>query len=245
MRAASIVVRLLWAALAIGALSSHAHAQQESLSPARAGSSQRGANQAVYLIKGLAGFQSPVDVLAGKMERRGIVPRMYTHANPDGATNDIVKRYKAGLRAPVVLVGYSLGADAAGLIARQLHQHRVPVALLITFGPVADVPVTPNVARAINHYQSSSAWRGRMVRAAGARGGSLQNLDHDREPDVNHLTIISVERYQRHTINAVSALVNGARKSAAPKRADQANAGETNPATPGASGSEAPAARSN
>jgi pimeloyl-ACP methyl ester carboxylesterase len=235
MRAASLV----WVGLTIGALTSAAGAQQEAAAPAT--SQQRGANQAVYLIKGLAGFQSGIDVMAERLQRRGIAPRIFTHSDPDGATNDIVKRYRAGLRAPVIIVGYSLGADAAGLIARQLHQHRVPVALLILFGPVADVPVTPNVARAINHYQSTSAWRGRMVPAAGARGGSLRNLDHDKEPDINHLTIVRAERYQQQTISNISALVNGARKPAEPKPAGQAAAGE---ATPPAAGESEPA-RSN
>jgi hypothetical protein len=230
MRTASFVARLVWVGLMIGTMTSLAHAQHEAISP------QRGANQAVYLIKGLAGFQSGIDVMGERLLRRGIVPRVFTHSDPDGATNDIVKRYRAGLRAPVIIVGYSLGADAAGLIARQLHQHRVPVALLILFGPVADVPVTPNVARAINHYQSTSAWRGRMVPTAGARGGSLRNLDHDKEPDINHLTIVRAERYQQQTISNISALVNGgARKPAEPKPAGQAAAGEAKPAAAGES----------
>jgi hypothetical protein len=230
MRAASFVVRLVWVGLTIGALTSLAHAQHEAaISP------QRGANQAVYLIKGLAGFQSGIDVMAERLRRRGIVARMFTHGDPDGATNDIVKRYRAGLRAPVIIVGYSLGADAAGAIARSLHQHRVPVALLVLFGPVADVPVTPNVARAINYYQSTSAWRGRMVPAAGSRGGQLRNLNLDNVPGINHLTIVTAERNQQQTISNISALVNGARKPAEPKPAGQAAAGETKPSASGQS----------
>jgi pimeloyl-ACP methyl ester carboxylesterase len=242
MRAASFVARSLCAVLMVGAMAGHAHAQQEAVPVAAP--SQRGANQAVYLIKGLAGFQTGVDVLGEKLLRRGIVPRFGTHGGSDSTADEIIKRYKGGLRAPVILVGYSLGADAAGSIARRLHAHRISVALLVIFGPVADVPVTPNVARAINYYQSTSAWRGRMIPAAGFRG-SLRNLNLDNEPGINHFTIVSADRYQLQTIANISALVGGSRKPAQPKPTDQAAAGEAKAPTETQSKSEPAPARSN
>lgn len=217
MRAASLVAKSLWALVLIGAMGSHARAQQEA-------PTQRAAQQqAVYLIKGLAGFQTGVEVLGQKLSQRGITPRLATHLGSDSTADEIVQRYRSGMRAPIVLVGYSLGADAAGSIARRLHENKVPVALLVIFGPVADVPVTPNVARAINYYQSTSAWRGKMVPTAGFRG-SLKNLNLDNEPGINHFTIVSADRYQLQTIASIAALVGRSRKPAAPKPA----AGEAN-----------------
>jgi hypothetical protein len=242
MRAASIVAKSLCAALTFAAIGSHAHAQQDTV-PAAA-PSQRGANQAVYLIKGLAGFQTGVDVLGEKLLRRGIVPRFGTHGFSDSTADEIIKRYKGGLRAPIILVGYSLGADAAGSIARRLNEHRIPVALLVIFGPVADVPVTPNVARAITYYQSSSAWRGKMIPAAGFRG-SLRNVNLDNEPGINHFTIVSADRYQTQTIASISALVGGSPKPAQPKPTGQTAASEAKAPNEAQSKSEPTPARSN
>ena len=148
-------------------------------------------------------------------------PRFAAHGDSDATAAEIIKRYKGGMRAPIILVGYSLGADSAGAIARRLNEQRVPVALLVIFGPVADVPVTPNVARAINYYQSASAWRGRMVPAAGFRG-SLRNVNLDNEPGINHFTIVSADRYQAQTIASITALLGQSRKPAEPKPAGQA-----------------------
>jgi hypothetical protein len=220
MRAASVVARSLWALALFGTLGGYAHAQHVA-----AATSQRGAQQAVYLIKGLAGFQTGFEGLGQKLTQRGIAPRLASHLVSDSTADEIIQRYRSGLRAPIILVGYSLGADAAGSIARRLHDSRVPVALLISFGPVADVPVPPNVARAINYYQSTSAWRGRMIPTAGFRG-SLKNLNLDNEPGINHFTIVSADRYQLQTIANITALMGHARKPAAPKPAAQPAAGE-------------------
>lgn len=205
-------------------------------------SADPGAGQAVYLIKGLAGFQTGVVDLGEKLRRRGIYPRIETHGDVDTIADDIVKRYRAGLRAPIILFGYSLGADAAGGVARRLYQARVPVALMIVFGPVADVQVPPNVARAINYYQSTSAWRGRLLPMGGNRG-ALTNLNLDNAPGINHFTIVSADRYQNETIAKISALVARPRKPTDAKASGQAAAGEKPSAeSPAESGA---AARSN
>jgi thioesterase domain-containing protein len=211
----------LWALILLGAIGCHAHAQNV----ATDAQSRRAAQQAVYLIKGLAGFQTGFEGLGQKLSQRGVTPLLASHLSSDSTADEIIQRYRSGLRSPIILVGYSLGADAAGSIARRLHESRVPVALLVIFGPVADVPVTPNVARAINYYQSTSAWRGRMVPAAGFRG-SLKNLNLDNEPGINHFNIVSTDRYQAQTIANITALMGHSRRPAAVKPATQPAAGE-------------------
>lgn len=221
MRAASVVAKSLCMAAMLMAAAVPATAQG---ARGAAVATQRGAHQAVYLVKGLAGFQTGFEGLGQKLLQRGVFPRLTTHGESDLTADEIIRRYRAGLRAPIILVGYSLGADAAGRIASKLYQSRVPVALLVTYGPVADVPVTPNVARAINYYQSTSMWRGRMTPTAGFRG-SLRNLNLDNEPDINHFTISSAERYQLQTIANITALLGHSRRPAAPKPASQTASG--------------------
>ena len=239
MRAASIVAGSLCAALLFCVIGSHAHAQAPETAQARIA-----AGQAVYLIKGLAGFQTGVVDLGEKLRRRGIIPRIDSHGDTDTIADDIIRRHKTGLRAPIILFGYSLGADAAGTVARKLYQNKIPVALMIVFGPVADVQVPPNVARAVNYFQSTSAWRGRLIPAPGFRG-SLTNLNLDNQPDINHFTIVSAERYQREAIARISALVGRPHKSANPKAAGQAHASESKTPAKADAGPAPSPARSN
>jgi len=200
------------------------------------------AHQAVYLIKGLAGFQTGVVDLGEKLRKRGIYPHIEAHGEVDTIADAIIRRYKGGLRAPIILFGYSLGADAAGGVARRLYEVKIPVALMIVFGPMADVQVPPNVARAFNYFQSTSAWRGRLIPMSGNRAAVI-NLNLDNAPGINHFTIVSAERYQNETIAKISALVARPRKSAEPRPASQA-AAEEKPSTEAPADSGA-AARSN
>lgn len=167
----------------------------------------------IYLIKGLAGiFSSGMITLGEKLQRRGIQARVESHADSETMTEEIIRRYKAGVRSPIILVGHSLGADVAGGIARRLNDHRIPVALLITFGPLTDPVVTPNVAQAVNYYQAYSTWRGKMLPAPGFRG-SLTNVNLDSAADVNHFNIEKVDRLQAEAINRIVAAMGGARKA--------------------------------
>jgi hypothetical protein len=180
---------------------------------------QRGASSAqVFLFKGLAGiFSSGMIDLGEKLHRQGIKARVESHADSEVITDEIVRRYKSGVRGPIIIAGHSLGADVAGGIARRLNEHRIPVALLVTFGPISDPLVTPNVAQAVNYYQAVSAWRGRMIPAPGFRG-SLTNISLDTAGDINHFNIEKAERLHRETIARISAILgrSGRRPTAAP-----------------------------
>jgi pimeloyl-ACP methyl ester carboxylesterase len=161
----------------------------------------------IFLIKGLADvFSSGMDALAAKLARAGITARVESHANSEPIADEITRRYRAGGHGPVILVGHSLGADVAGGIARRLNDRRIPVALLVTFGPLGDGTVTPNITQAVNYYQSHSLWHGRMSAAPGFRG-SLTNINLDSAADINHFNIEKADRLQSETIARISAVV--------------------------------------
>jgi hypothetical protein len=161
----------------------------------------------IYLIKGLADvFSSGMDALAARLSHQGIVARVESHTASEAIADEITRRFRAGERRPIVLVGHSLGADVAGGIARRLNDRHVPVALLVTFGPMHDTPVTPNVGQAVNYYQSQSIWSGRMVAAPGFRGPPA-NINLDSTPGINHFNIEKTDRLQTETIARISAVV--------------------------------------
>ena len=51
---------------------------------------------------------------------------MTNHADADAIVNQIVTRYQAGDRGPIILIGHSLGADAVIAMAQALDQYNIP-----------------------------------------------------------------------------------------------------------------------
>jgi pimeloyl-ACP methyl ester carboxylesterase len=211
MRGFGLFARALIAALAVTMTSSLAPAQFYPHAPYAPPSAPRHAAH-IYLLKGLADvFSSGMDSLAAKLRQRGITARVASHASSDSLADEVARLYRAGSRAPVIIAGHSLGADAAVSMAQRLNQFGVPVALVITFGPLHDPSVPANVARAVNYYQSQSAWHGQLMRGAGFRG-SLANINLDKAPEVNHFNIEKVDRTQNQAISSIVAAINGGRR---------------------------------
>jgi hypothetical protein len=219
MRAVRFIGSLVLTALAVVVVANWAQAQPVGSPNAIEAPRRATATAHIYLLKGLADvFSSGMDSLAEKLRRRGIVARVASHASSDLLAEEVIRAYRGGSRAPVIIAGHSLGADAAVTMSQRLYEAKVPVALVMTFGPLGNPPVMSNVARAVNYYQSSSAWRGVLVRGSGFRG-SLANVNLDAAPDVNHFNIEKVDRIQSEAVNRIISAIGGARKPAEPKPA--------------------------
>jgi len=161
----------------------------------------------VYLLKGLADiFSSGMDFLQGKLRARGIVGEVGSHADGEELAQSAIAQWRGGARGPIIIIGHSLGADAAIKMAERLGAAGVPVALLVTFSPVDSAPVSANVARAVNYFQSTSAWHGRITRGAGF-GGALENVDLAEAPGITHFNIEKAEWLHAATMAKVLALI--------------------------------------
>ena len=129
----------------------------------------------VYLVRGWNGLWSEgLDALARDLRSEGVPAQVYQQGQARELGDALVKRYRAAREAePLVLVGFSFGADEAIRIARRLQEASVPVALLVTLDPVTPPPVPANVLCGRNFYQSNGVWdalpwlRGVPVRAQG------------------------------------------------------------------------------
>lgn len=150
-----------------------------------------GAPLRAFLIHGLAGgrpfyFSGGLDVLARKLMTQGVTASVHAQGSflrPYGEVGAIAAAAQAAARkgARPVLIGHSMGADAALKVAVQLGTARIAVPLVVCFDPTSfellfgPPPVPANVARALCFYQKiSPLGRGLLKAAPGFTGELIQ-----------------------------------------------------------------------
>jgi hypothetical protein len=169
----------------------------------------------IYFLKGLADiFSSGMDFLQAKLQARGVVGEVRSHAEVESLAQSAIAKWRGGSHGPVIIIGHSLGADAAITMAQRLASAQVPVALLVTFSPMESAPALANVARAVNYFQASSLWHGQITQGAGFHG-VLENIDLSQTPNITHFNIEKAEQLHAATIAKVLAIVSPHTKAAA------------------------------
>jgi len=160
----------------------------------------------VYLFRGLADiFSQGMDTLADELNKRGVYATSHSHTDWKSIADRAALDYKAAKEGPIVIVGHSLGADAAMEMADYLGDKGVPVALVVPFDGTQSFPVPANVARVINFTQRDYAF---MRPGPGFRG-SLDNVDLRGDPKIDHLNIDESPRLHSQVIGAVLAIAGG------------------------------------
>lgn len=202
-------------------------------------SRKQSGNVHVYLLRGwLDVFSTGMDDLTVKLNRRGIRATVHGHMDYYILAESIAKRYRDGEKENVVIIGHSLGANAAVQMAQRLGDHKIPVPLVITYDPTVVVYATPNVAHVVNFYQSNNGWGTRVASVQGFNG-KLDNLDLAREAELGHTGIDKSNKLHMQTIAYIQSLGGGG--SAARSRSSSARQGETaKPAAPAASSPKRP-----
>lgn len=125
---------LLFAAvlLAITALSGRAQAS--------------GHNTHIYLLKGLAGiFSTGLGVLDENWSNAVTAPLFpYDFYNP---LAEETARLQKSSKGQIIIMGQSLGADAAIYMAEKMKTLGAPVALVVTFGPTTNLVAPSNAGQ--------------------------------------------------------------------------------------------------
>lgn len=188
-------VCLLFVAVAIGWLSASGDA--------------RAATQ-IYLLKGLVNvFSGGMDTLADKLKKRGYSATVHGNGEYETLATEAAKLKKRG-NVQIVIIGHSLGADAAVSMAEKMKDAGATVDLIVTFGPTHDLEVPSNVRRIVNYHQASSLWRGTISKGPGFKG-SLTNINLDKDDDVTHFNIEKIDRLHRQTIVKIQAIAKPGR----------------------------------
>jgi pimeloyl-ACP methyl ester carboxylesterase len=164
----------------------------------------------VYLLRGLLNiFSLGMDTLCDELNRRGVYATVDNHADWQSLADGAAARYKAGKEGPIIIIGHSLGADAAMEMAAYLGTRGVPVALVVPFDGTSSYPATANVARVLNLTQHFYMQRGPGFH------GSLINVDLRGDPNIDHLNIDKSPRLHARVIGEVLGIV-GARRATEP-----------------------------
>jgi thioesterase domain-containing protein len=156
----------------------------------------------VYLLRGLMNvFSLGMDELAAKIRAEGIVATVHNHAEYEALADEAARNYKAGEEGPIIIIGHSLGADAAVYMANRLGALGVPVKLVVPFDPVNPTTAGGNIARVVNLYISDGVGRS-VARGPGFRG-ALENVDLKGRVDLGHMSIDKSSQLQRQVLGYV------------------------------------------
>ena len=163
------------------------------------------ADARVILLRGWFGvFSTGLDEIADALKAKGIRAEVAGHLHWRTAVDDILRERAEGKTDALVLVGHSQGANNVIDMARMLEAKNVPVALLITLAPYRQNPISDNVMRAINYYQSTG-W-GAPITAATSFRGRLSNIDVEEDSTVSHINIDKSTRVQVDIVREVGAI---------------------------------------
>ena len=167
----------------------------------------------IYLLRGLAGiFSTGLDVLDEKLV--GYSATVHPHDFYNSLAQEATRLQKSG-KGPIIIIGHSLGADAAIYMAEKMKTLGASVALIVTFGPTTNLVAPSNVAQVINQDTGTTL----VTKGPGFRG-SISNVNLNSAADINHLNIEKSNRLHANIISKIQTIV-GAQRCASPSAAVQ------------------------
>jgi pimeloyl-ACP methyl ester carboxylesterase len=118
-------------------------------SRAHTGLKSRGAAH-LYVLLGLGNMSPGLSEFGSKIGRRGIPTTVSNYSAWPTLAQDAIEQYKKGRLRSIMIVGHSLGGNAATAMATELGQAGVPVQLVVMLDPVGELEVSSNVRRSVN-----------------------------------------------------------------------------------------------
>jgi Thioesterase domain len=175
----------------------------------------------VFLLRGLMNIWSRgMDELGDKLTADGVNLSVSNHRHWKQLADEAAKQYASEKNyAPIIIIGHSLGADAAVLMAARLGEKNVPVRLIICFDGVSakqsdvDIPVSSNVQEVVNFYKGSG-W-GREMNPGKGFTGKIDNVDLRSSSDIGHMNIDKNPELQARVQALVMEVLTGKKTEAA------------------------------
>jgi pimeloyl-ACP methyl ester carboxylesterase len=168
----------------------------------------------VYLLKGLANvFSAGLDTYAAQLASYGIPVTVANHSEAPALAVEAAQLSRAG-KGPIIIIGHSLGGDAAIDMAAAMKQLGGKVALIVAYGPSSYHAVPSNVERVVNYYGSV----GGLVSAGPGFRGTLVNVDTRSNPTINHFNMDKVPSLQQKTVGQILAILHVGRRRVSPPK---------------------------
>ena len=156
----------------------------------------------IFLLRGLANvFSRGMDEMGARLRGYGFSPVVINHRGWQNAADTIVRNYRNGRTAPIILIGHSLGANNACRLAQNLKGKGIPVAYLAIFDPTRTCAVPSNVRFFVNFYQNNG--QGRRASFPPSRNEEKVNLNLTSSPGLSHTNIDQSERLQNIVVGRV------------------------------------------
>jgi thioesterase domain-containing protein len=160
----------------------------------------------IYLLRGLAGvFSTGLDILDQKLVQRGFTATVHGHLDYEELASEAARLQKSG-KGPIIIMGHSLGADAAIFMADKMKSLGAPVALVVTFGPTINLVAPSNVSQVINYYTGNTV----VTKGPGFRG-RISNVNLNGAADINHLNVEKSSRLHASIVSKVQTIVGRGR----------------------------------
>ena len=156
-----------------------------------------------------------MDALGTDLSRAGVQTTVYRDEQWRPLADELARTRPAErLNSPLVLIGFSYGADDAIRICRLLQKAGRQVDLLVTIDPVTPPQVPGNVARCLNYYQSNGVcdvlpWLRGVALKGGPDGPRPLNVNLRKErfdladEGLSHATIAGNQRLRREIVHEV------------------------------------------
>ena len=156
-------------------------------------------------------FSLGMDQLNAKLQQKGVKTKLLGHTGWARAMEEILAEAKQSgkgkNRYPIVLVGHSLGANAALMLAYRLGEQGVPVNLVLTIDPTVSRPMSPVVRKYLNIFQENNGL-GVALDGKGISPKRLENYntwDHAKltGPQVTHFSLDKNALVQQQMLDAI------------------------------------------
>jgi Thioesterase domain len=194
------VVAAVYGALCFGAIDTPAAAQTAKQKTATAAEVQ------VDLLRGLADiFSRGMDTLTEKLNRQGYSARVYSTNGWQTVARRIADKYSRSHKDIIVLIGHSLGGNAALQIANDLDRSNIPIELVITFDATEPSLVPKNVLHLVNFYQNNGF--GKKISPGAGFKGELTNVDLTADANIRHVTIDKSDRLHAYVVEKIAEIV--------------------------------------
>lgn len=162
----------------------------------------------IYLLRGLANiFSTGLNTLNEELIRRGYDSTVHNHVAYESLADEAAKLQKSG-KGPIVIIGHSLGADAAIAMAESMKDKNARVALLVLFGPGYSTAVPSNVSQVVNYYGG-----GAKVTKGPGFSGSITNINTDNQTGVNHFNVEKIERFHTSVIARIQNIMRSSKRN--------------------------------